>query len=164
MSKENECIYRTTVTEWLNDFLEDGIIRPTEGHQFISLSFRPDSGGKISGGARIVFDGEKIRQQGATPIDYDRCGLDVASHIVGMDEHEFAQLSEREKHYFLYDVDLEKYRCEEEVVIPEITYRDGLIEKVCFWSEESMQAVKDELDQKNIDYALGFDKCDNIEC
>lgn len=158
------CVYRNTTAEWIEEFLKKGIVKPTEGYQFISLSLLPDSGGAGHGGVRVVFDGKMLSDQGAEFVDYDRCGLEVASHIVGLDEHQLAQMSEREKDLFLYDLDLERYECEEEVVIPQITYQDGLVEKVCFPFEKSLSELKGELDNKQIPYAVGLEKCNGIKC
>lgn len=155
-----EKFFRNTDPLWLKNFLRNGIVNPREGYEFISLSTIPDSGSKkrAFGRMRIVFDADKVERQGGYPIDYDFLDIDEVGHLCGISQKEKERMTDWQWEVEMQDIDVEQYRKEQEVIIPQIEYEQGLIAMVCA-DENDLQIVQNELDYFNIPHSTDFSKC-----
>jgi len=107
---------------------------------------------------RIVFDAEKLSDQGARAVDYDYPTTDVVAHLVGIIPEEREKMTDWEFDVLMQDLDVEQYHKEQEVIVSQMDYEQGLITMVCA-DENDLQTVQNELHHFNIPHSTDFSKC-----
>jgi len=148
-NSDKQIIYRNTAFKWLLDFLKKGEVIPYMGKKrFISLSFKEDSGGSDDfGDTRVVFDAKMLFKQGAIEIEYDDYFFeenpDICAYITGFKSEDeyyresgyegkkgYEENAQDDSNVLSWNVIIEDYENEAEVVIKKIKYLPGLIKHV----------------------------------
>lgn len=133
-------LYRTTSIDFLKNLLKNKKIK-SKGKHFVSVSFDVNSGGQDNyGDLTIKFDSEILFNQGAIEIYYDDPDFweenpKITRHVTGYENEEdyydgigYENAEEANDNYELdWDSFCQDFASEEEVVIHEIKYIDGLI-------------------------------------
>ena len=148
-------IYRNTHINWLIKLLKEGFIK---GDKFISLSSAENSGGQDNfGDTRIIFNRDILDNQGLEEIfyepDYFEENPEISQYVMGYsseqdfyDSQDYDNAEEAAEQLEMdWENNIESYTHEEELVIKEIKFEEGLIEKVILHSEnkEAERLMKD---------------------
>lgn len=157
-------VYRNTHPDWLLNLLKNGHI--DAGERFISFSLDPDSGGQDNyGSAQISFDRASLDKQGLEEIyyekDYFEQNPDISRYVTGFcseqdyyTNQEFNNAEEaHEQHKLSWEDQIESYEGEEELVLKELKYENGIINNVLF-KEKPSDEILNLLDQNNISYQI----------
>lgn len=162
-----EYLYKTAGQEWLINLLKDGKLK-TINKDWISLSLVENSGGQDDyGKMTITFDKDMIMSEpNAYEVDYEdpeffQMFPTITRHITGFNNEQeyydnigYADAEEaNEDGELTWMQNISSYETEQEVVIDEIIYKDGLIINVEF-NEEPEQELIDLLKSKNIKYTI----------
>lgn len=160
-----EFLYKTSGQEWLINLLKNGKLK-TINKDWISLSLVENSGGQDDyGKMTITFDKYMIMSEpNAYEVDYEDPDFfdmfpTITRHITGFNNEQeyydnigYANAEEaNEDGELTWMQNINSYETEQEVVLDEIKYKDGLIINVEF-NEEPEQELIDLLKLKNILY------------
>lgn len=169
---ESRYVYRSTSQKWLSQFIDQhGFI--DHKHKFISFSFDPNSGGQDNfGGREVVIEFNRdiiLRQaeeQGYGKVYYDEDWMeehsDVCMHITGYkskkDYYQDNEVLDDEEAYnktdmLTWEMMLDDFSNEEEIVLKKLQDEEGLINQVIF-HEPANNSLVNKLKRKNIPYKL----------
>jgi hypothetical protein len=147
-------LYRTTVYEWLIDFLKKGFAVPTNGKKFISFSKDENSGMGESdefGDIKVDFDAFEILRQGGQEVKYDEKFFeenpDICFYVTGYkNKKDYERINPPDMtNELTWKETIKSFSGEKEIVIKKIKYKPNLIKEVTIWNadeRDDLQKIK----------------------
>ena len=147
--KTPKVLYRTTVFEWLVDFLKKGVSKPLGNNKYISFSKEENSGNNDAfGDIRIDFDAAELYKQGAIEVEYTaeyfKKHSDICFYVTGFSNEEEYNESikgpNQEKEWTWLEY-INTFKNEQEVMLKIIKMKPGLIKKVTVWDADERDDI-----------------------
>lgn len=143
--KTNKSLYRTTVFEWLSDFLDKGLALPLKDNKYISFSKDENSGDIDSfGDIRIEFDAIELYKQGAIEIEYTleffKENPDLCLYVTGY-KNEKAYNADMNENDWTWEEYIKSFKNEKEVVLKKFKMKPNLIKTVTVWDADERSDI-----------------------